>query len=1612
MVYKLGRMFCGCMLVLFLTGWAALAASEKNGVRKAQPVQLSSVRLFISTPATAKSAEFGETFNSFVEQYLFFRLRANANCEVIAPARIRQQLKKKSSFSNGSDFYNQLAVRMDATHILMLNYDMGRDGKTVHYYADIAACNGRDKTPIVAFELDSDLLNLQTVLDSCAKWVFSQTKIPYNSGLLSRFYTLRVTDGEMRTMKTVGKLSLVDDSTSKIERQKNAQQLAQMAERNPKNLLSLSCAATLYESTGDHILATTQCKQLLDVVPEYAALYADIARNLRLSGKYDDAVAYAAVAEKRGITTPALLLEGALTLEALRKYDKAQKAFELISANNPNDRSSLLFFARQANRQSQPQMAMQFCDKVLRIDPSDGFASLEKGKALQASKLYDKAESAFLEALRQMPQNVEVHMCLAELYNLTKNYDKAARYYEKALGHGQDWNTFSKTIQALESTNREKDLLAMLHKAELAFPDSVSIQKKLGTVYLSVGDTAKAIVHLEKFILTNEQDVEALMILGNLYRQQRSFEKAFYMYNHALPFMKDKTAGLLQLGILYLQKGDHDAAITNFLTIMKKQPDYPMIHRYCGDAWYEKSDWENALAEYKKARLFNKKDPFVQQRIASIYFQRAEYEAAAQEYEVLFDFQQNNESKSYYNCAIAYLFLGKVAKAESFMINGRKLGLPNAEIFYMIGMGYRTSSNNRKSIESMKSCLQLEPRHKNALQQLSELYLTEQLLAEAADVHIKLYELDTAKQWMLLGKAGLLYEQTKAMDKARSIFTLFVKKGYVDMDVFLHLARLEYGRKEYGAAAALLERIPKSKITDLSDIQMCATSYFSLQYYEKAIPWLMQWVATETAQVAPLDMLATSYEKKRNFPDAIRTYRKLAELTTGEKASNYLYQVAFLLENSSSTNEAIIQYKKNIKQTPADKRNYTQLIGLYEKSGQLNEARLLLEQAIVEIPSEALFIKQLAGNCLKQNDKSSAVKYFKQYLEKNPTDPEVLFQMGSLYYERGLYDKAVFYYKQAAAAAPKDFKINYQTGIVYHNLNYLSEAIYYFERAHAIDSVNIDVLNYLVLEYRSNNEATKLSQTLSLLTKLQPNNYATRVELGLALLSQGNTKEAIKNLEQACIMNPRDADTHILLAGLYATAGNRNGQFSHLQKALSASPYNSEILCQMGQFYLEQESEKAAGTYIEKALKQNPNNADALYLSGTISYRHGEYEKARTSVNKAIAGNRYNPRYLLLSSQIQYSTNNMDEALKRVEAARELDSTSIDILVYAGFLNKENGNASVATNMLQAALKKDANRGDCYLYLGDIALQERNFSSALQYYRQALSKDDDDERILMKLAQTLIDGGRIDEAKNHLVKILRKNEKHYEALYYLCHINIIEKDTQAVRVLLNNHKQDVQTVWHHLIRAEIAEMNQQNDAALISFEVALRLQPELTEALAGKGRIKLAQGSYDDAVVFFSKAAAHNPQDPYLQLNLGKAYEGLKQYNSAFTLYKTVAQSNANIIEAFCLLAELKSRSKEYSSAIEWLKQGIAQNPRSADLYYLLGSQYRQAGEYTNAIDAFNKALDKGARLYLEAYIDIANIYLHNLNNDREARKTLRKYLRKGGNRETIRENNLSILEL
>lgn len=157
-------------------------------------------------------------------------------------------------------------------------------------------------------------------------------------------------------------------------------------------------------------------------------------------------------------------------------------------------------------------------------------------------------------------------------------------------------------------------------------------QRMIADLYAEEEEHDKAIKILEKLYETN-QDPEALVQIGDIYRFQEDYKSAVSAYNTVLDLWDDVPEKywhvLYARGMAYERLKKFEKSETDLLAALKFKPSHPFLLNYLGYSWADQGiNLDKALDMIKRAARAKPDDGYIADSLGWVYYKMADYAAA------------------------------------------------------------------------------------------------------------------------------------------------------------------------------------------------------------------------------------------------------------------------------------------------------------------------------------------------------------------------------------------------------------------------------------------------------------------------------------------------------------------------------------------------------------------------------------------------------------------------------------------------------------------------------------------------------------------------------------------------------------------------------------------------------------------------------------------------------------------------------------------------------------------------------------------------------------------------------------------------------------------------
>ena len=182
---------------------------------------------------------------------------------------------------------------------------------------------------------------------------------------------------------------------------------------------------------------------------------------------------------------------------------------------------------------------------------------------------YDKAISAFTEAIGLDPNYALAYVGRGEAYSTRGNFDKAISDFTEAIR---------------------------------LYPNNALAYNNRGNAYQNQGNLSKAISDYNDAILLDPPAALAYYNRGLLYAQKRNYDKATSDYNEAIRLDPDYAPAYVGRGYAYDDRGEFDKAISDYNEAIRLDPNYALAYKNRGFTHLRAGDRDKANADFATAK--------------------------------------------------------------------------------------------------------------------------------------------------------------------------------------------------------------------------------------------------------------------------------------------------------------------------------------------------------------------------------------------------------------------------------------------------------------------------------------------------------------------------------------------------------------------------------------------------------------------------------------------------------------------------------------------------------------------------------------------------------------------------------------------------------------------------------------------------------------------------------------------------------------------------------------------------------------------------------------------------------------------------------------------------
>lgn len=1018
----------------------------------------------------------------------------------------------------------------------------------------------------------------------------------------------------------------------------------------------------------------------------YPDLYVKVLRNFRLSSNNGQAGRTILLAEKRGVNTPAFIVEKARLLKKMRKNDEALAAYKKALEVDPNSSEALCAMAELSEENGNKEEALNWYKKerkingdsektlkkivelsialdkanevksdllkLVKLDPESPFAnkqlaliSLSEGDVSNASKYATKVNIS--------PNNV-FHRDLARGYLKAGKLDNAVDIYQRYLNTGvSDDSAWIELGEIYKKTGNKK-------LSAKAFESAYSINKshqqyyyEASEYYLNGVDTTKATLILTNLYRAGYKNDKLILKLATIKYKKGSYSEAAKYAKELSSKFKSKQSVKEILAFSDFNDGNFSSALKSIQALLKVKPYDPDFVIMAGMCYDKLGKTQNAINQYKK---------YIKIKDAK------------------------NKKEQAFRLVELYEEANQLTNAQ-VQLKSNISNYPEDTRNHLKLLGYYMKSKKYQSVISLgKKTLSIKP------------------------------SLDTVNIFMAES-----YSKLKQYSNSFNSYENYLKSNSKNVTVRKECALLAFKIDKYQKCIEHYNFLLGVSGGVKDDYYMLGECYYKLNDFKGASQYFNQALQADSTDLNTLKYLTDCYEA---LSDTASLILNLKSRIKHDKATYQLKKKLGVIYESKNNNDAAISlYETMLKANPKDLDIRKRLIDLYLAKKYVANAQKHLASALLTSPNNIEIRMQKAKCHIIQNEISDAKKELEKVISLKSNMHEARFMYAKLLKDQNKYIEALNQLKKACTYDKKNIKYLLATTSMALKAKQKKTAVIYIEKALKLEPKNSETIELAGLVYAANRNFIKAKGYLELAVISKSYSADCAYELGKIYFIEKNYKKAEPHLLYAIEKNIQNLDDALLMMGdvSYSQKKLRRAEDFYTKSFVNRDS-DSELFFKLVKVCLEQNKIKEAQNLVKNSTKVK-NDGWSAFARALVLETENKYEESWNAL--AIAG-KFLPKnndVIYAKGRIRYKQKKYKSALVHFNKLTSYKKGSSTYFYMVGNSHQKLMDYKNATIAFKKSLALNEKQPELYYSMGEMYEKKKDYKNAIKHYNKAVKFD-------------------------------------------------------------------------------------------------------------------------------------------------------------------------------------------------------------------------------------------------------------------------------------------------
>lgn len=535
------------------------------------------------------------------------------------------------------------------------------------------------------------------------------------------------------------------------------------------------------------------------------------------------------------------------------------------------------------------------------------------------------------------------------------------------------------------------------------------------------------------------------------------------------------------------------------------------------------------------------------------------------------------------------------------------------------------------------------------------------------------------------------------------------------------------------------------------------------------------------------------------------------------------------------------------------------------------------------------------------------------------------------------------------------------------------------------------VLSLLATAYMQDGNFRGASELLDQAVRKSDGAVDIATDFGISLAGTGRDAQAIEQLRQAWIKDPKQARTGMILSTLYLRSGQAKKALQVVEAMAKNDPSNIAVLNMLGVARVALGDRAGGRIAYEQILARNPGHQGAIFNLSSLEQAEGKFEEARKRLLAVLKKDEKNIDGMMELASIDEKARRYEDVVRWLEKARSASNGSIAVGTRLTGLYLQRGEVDKALGVATEILDKNQKSLAAFGLLARAQLAKGDSASARQTLGNMARYAGYDPVAQVQIARLQLAAGNDSGASYSLDKALGNQPNFPPALMLRAEIEIRQREfTKA-----DQHINQISKIpgSHGVVaslKGDLAMAQGQYATALAAYNdalkksdspsMALRLyrayaamgdlpkgtaflqkwqgsHPDDVSVLRAIGGSELRLGSFGAARIAYEKALKLQPDDGLIWNNLAQAAFAEKDKAATGHAERAYSLRPTDPVVIDTLGWIMLQQGGTLDRGLALLRDARLRNPNDAEIRYHLAVALAKSGRRAEARDELARAL-------------------------------------------------------